>query len=484
MTQPQTVGTSVEPTRISRRGFHRAAAAAASSAFSFYFIPSHAWGQLEKPALAGIGAGGKGASDISGAAAAGFQIAALVDVVDRRKLGGVKIPRNPAKAQDDYPSLPFFADYREMFDRMGDKIDAVTVSTPDHHHFHASLLAMRGGKHVYCQKPLTHGIWEARTLAKVAAETGVKTQMGNQAHAQDHMRRCIELIRAGVIGKIKTVHGWTNRPIWPQGMADPPAGEAVPDWMSWEQWIGPAPFADYSAKLAPFGWRGVWHYGSGALGDRACHILDIGWWALQPGAPLSVTAEEQGGTNWSPPISSKITWQFAPSKYTADDGCQIIWYDGYPQAKFDAQTWSLKKEGDDYNHPTAEVMGSEDYRQYDIVMEGERGRMFFNRDHLNWRLDVGHELDGFEWPEPTIPRAPEQDNYREWFQAVNGTIDRSQSDFSAAGPFTEMILLGTIAQRLPGKVLRWDNDAMTIKGHPEADAWIHRDYRPGWSVDV
>jgi len=296
------------------------------------------------------------------------------------------------------------------------------------------------------------------------------------------MRRCIELVRAGVIGKIKAAYGWTNRPIWPQGMKTPPDTEPVPAWINWEQWIGPAPFVDYSSKIAPFNWRGIWDYGCVALGDMACHILDMPWWALQPGPPLSVTAEQQGGTEWSPPISSKITWQFGPSEYTADDGCRIVWYDGYPDAHFDRESWSLKKEGDEFHHPPAEVMGAADYRQYDNVLIGEQGRMFFNRDHVNWRLDVGPEIDRFAWPEQSLPRAPEQDNYREWFQAVMGKLDRSQSDFSTAGPFTEMILLGTVAQRLPGETLEWDHDAMEIKGRPETKYWIHRDYRPGWEA--
>ena len=164
---------------------------------------------------------------------------------------------------------------------MGDKVDAVTVSTPDHHHFHASVMAMQAGKHVYCQKPLTHGIWEARMMAQIASQTGVKTQMGNQAHANDHMRRCVELIRAGIIGKVKEIHAWTNRPIWPQGFHSPPAKEAVPAAIDWNQWIGPAPWVDYSHLIAPFSWRGWWDYGTGALGDMACHIMDMGYWAMQ-----------------------------------------------------------------------------------------------------------------------------------------------------------------------------------------------------------
>ena len=482
MSQPANTVTHHQPAkRTSRRGFHRTAAAAASSAFAFYFIPSSARGALERPALAGIGTGGKGASDIKGAQQAGFQIAALVDVVDQRKAAGVKLARGQGRVQAELSSVPFFDDYREMLDQMGDRIDAVTVSTPDHHHFHASWLAMKAGKHVYCQKPLTNDIWEARELTRVAAETGVKTQMGNQAHAKDHMRRCIELLQAGVIGKVREVHAWTNRPIWPQGIADPPPPEPVPKWMNWEQWIGPAQFVDYSSKIAPFNWRGIWDYGCGALGDMACHIMDMGYWALQPGAPMSMKAEAQGGTAWSPPISSQITWKFGPSEYTPKEGCRFTWYDGYPHARFDRETWSLVKEGDDFNHPPDDIMMGEDHRKYGSVLIGERGRLCFHRDKLNWKLDVDHEIDGFDWPEQSLPRATGEDNYVEWFEAVTGKLDRSQSDFAHAGPFTEMILLGTLAQRRPGETLEWDSDALTINGLPEPRAWM-TEYPQGWKV--
>ena len=176
---------------LSRRGFAKATGATFGAALGFHFIPSRAWGNLEKPTLAGIGAGGKGKADISGAKRAGFVVRALVDVVDAKKLPS-KVSRKEKSVIDvrgGSPEAEFFTDYREMFEKMGDKIDAVTVSTPDHHHFHATVAAIKAGKHVYAQKPLTHGIWEARTLRKLANESPVKTQMGNQAHANDHMRR-------------------------------------------------------------------------------------------------------------------------------------------------------------------------------------------------------------------------------------------------------------------------------------------------------
>ena len=389
-----------------------------------------------------------------------------------------------AEVRTAYPDAVFGTDYREMIAQLGDKIDAVMVSTPDHHHFHASTQAMLAGKHVYCQKPLTHGIWEARKMREVAAETGVKTQMGNQAHAQDHMRRCVELIRAGVIGKVKEIHTWTNRPIWPQGFAEPPAAEKVPPGIDWKQWVGPAPWVEYNRVIAPFNWRGWWNFGTGALGDMACHIMDVGYWAMDPGPPLTVLAQAHGATALSPPINSKITWTFAANPYSSANGFQIHWYDGYVDAKFNRQKWALDKANEEYNHPSEDVLEGMDFSKYGSVIVGEHGKLFFNRGKKDWVLRLNHQIDGFAWPEPSLPRATEQNNYREWYDAVTGSIERSQSHFGHAGPFTETILLGVLAQRFSGELLEWDARRLEIIGRPELKKFIQRDYAAGWEAKL
>lgn len=470
------------PRKISRRGFGKTVGAAASTVFGFSFIPSHAWGNLEKPTLGAVGTAGKGRADISGAVDAGFQVAALVDVFDADKLKSEEGKRlqGLSTARRTYPNARFFTDYREMLEKMGDKVDAVTVSTPDHHHFHASALAMLAGKHVYCQKPLTHGIWEARHLSEIAAQTGVKTQMGNQAHARDPLRRCVELVRAGVVGKVSAVHTWTNRPIWPQGFAEPPQGEPVPSGVDWEQWIGPAPFVNYSSKIAPFSWRGWWDYGTGALGDMACHIMDMPYWALASTPPRSVFAKQKGATELSPPISSKITWDFAANDLTVDSGFKFHWYDGYVDASFDRESWSLEKNGKLYNHPGEDVLDGMDFRQYGSVIVGTEGKLFFHRGKKHWALNASSDVDGFAWPEKTIQRARQQNNYFEWMDAIQGKVDQGQSHFGYAGPFTEMILLGVLAQRVPNVLLEWDAESLAIKGRSDLQPWIRRDYRSGW----
>ena len=475
--------------QISRRRFGKLAGISAAAAFGFQFIPSRAWGQLTKPALAGIGSGGKGRSDIGGSDYAGFHVIALADVVAGKKIDNpTRKLKSVADTQKHYNEAKLYSDYREMFDAMGDKIDAVTVSTPDHHHFHASILAMQAGKHVYCQKPLCHGIWEARMMSKVAKETGVKTQMGNQAHANDHMRRCVELIRSGIIGKVKEVHAWTNRPIWPQGFAKAPEKLPVPEWLDWEQWIGPAPWVDYNQVIAPFAWRGWWDYGTGALGDMACHIMDMGYWAVMPGAPTSVTAKENGATELSPPINSIIEWEFASSKHTSKSGFKYVWYDGYVDAYFDRKSWTLIKNSNEYNHPNEDVLEGKSFQDYGSVIIGEDGKLFFHRQRNNWIVETSHGIDGFKWPKPTLYRAGGPDNrnanYVEWMDAIKGKVDDGLSGFSHAGPFTEVVLLGTLAQRHGGQKLEWNADKMEVIGRPELKRFIKRDYRTGWEIKV
>lgn len=470
---------------ISRRQFGKLAGATFGAAAGFHFIPSHAWGRLEKLALAGIGMGGKGRSDIQNSKGVGFEIVALVDVVDVSKMSSVGGRlKGVAGTRGAFPKAAFYTDYRQMLAEMDQKVDAVTVSTPDHHHFHAAALAMQAGKHVYCQKPLTHGIWEARMMAKLAQQNGVKTQMGNQAHANDHMRRCVELIRAGIIGKVKEIHAWTNRPIWPQGFKTPPPEQEVPPGVDWKQWIGPAPWVHYSSKIAPFAWRGWWDYGTGALGDMACHIMDMGYWAMDAPAPATVVAQQSGATEISPPINSQITWTFPPSEYSLEDGFKYCWYDGYVDAHFDRDSWRLVKESNAYNHPGEDVLDGMDFHRYGSVVVGEKGKLFFHRGRREWVVKPANLTNGFQEPDLSIPRATNQNNYQEWMDAIQGKVDQGQSNFQYAAPLTETILLGVVAQRVPDTTLAWDAEKLTVKGRPELQKYIHRPYREGWKLEV
>ena len=316
----------------SRRQFAKGIGITAA-ALHFQVVPSRVFGANDKITLAGIGTAGKGASDISGSAGAGFEITHLCDIVDSDKYPNER--GSYAKTRSTYPDAKFYQDWREMLAEEGEKIDAVTVSTPDHVHAHASIAAMKQNCAVYCQKPLTHGIWEARQLTRVAEKTGVVTQMGNQAHAQDHMRRVVELVRAGLIGEVTEIHAWTNRPIWPQAIPKWPEAEAAPKHINWDLWLGPAPFREYSSRIAPFKWRGYWDFGTGALGDMACHIMDCAFWAAELGSPTSVSAISADGkgaqSDVSPPTWATITYEF-PGK--GKKPIKFVWYDGYKDAVF------------------------------------------------------------------------------------------------------------------------------------------------------
>src|SRR5688572_6502299 len=290
----------IVPRHPTRRRFLQSSAAVAGAALAFpMIVPSRAFGANDRLAVAAVGANGKGAVDINGAQAAGAQIVALCDV-DERSLD---------ERGQQFPQAKRYKDYREMLDKEQQNIDAVTVSTPDHHHAPAAMRAMRLGKHVYCQKPLTHTVQEARLMAELAREKKVATQMGNQGHSDIDTRRLVELIRAGVLGKVTDVHVWTNRPIWPQGIARPATAE-VPPGLDWDLWLGPAPHRSYAAGYHPFNWRGFWDFGTGALGDMGCHCMDLPFFALNLRDPTSLSAQSSEVNEESAPSWSIIEYAF------------------------------------------------------------------------------------------------------------------------------------------------------------------------------
>ena len=432
--------------RISRRAF---VSAAASTAYAFTYLPRRVWGANERLHVASIGVGGKGAGEVRDLAAEDCNIVALCDVDERRA----------AKTIDSFPGAKKYNDFRVMLDRQKD-IDAVTVSTPDHTHAVASVMAMKLGKHVYCQKPLTHSIYEARVMAQTAADMNVATQMGNQAHAGEPIRRAVELVRAGIVGNVHEVHVWTNRPIWPQGLTRPAEVHAIPSGLNWDLWLGPAPYREYHSSYLPFNWRGWWDFGTGALGDMACHMMDMAYWSLDLGHPTSVAAESHGGTSESPPEWSIITYEFPVRG--AMPAVKFIWYDGN---KF----------------PPADIVGDktpEQLKRLDCVLIGDKGKMFFSRSSTNWIIEPASILENFEPPERTIPRVKNED--AEWIAACKGG-PAALSNFSVSGPFTEVVLLGNLAVRA-GQKLAWDGPNMKATGVPEVDRFIRRDYRDGWQL--
>ncbi len=445
--------------KVTRRQFIGTGAA---SAFAFTFLPSRVWGANERVYVASIGVGGKGSSDVSGVDNNGGTIVALCDVDRARAKGSFK----------KYPYANRYRDFRKMLEKEQKAIDAVTVSTPDHTHAHASIMAMEMGKHVYCQKPLTHSVWEARRMAEVARKQGVVTQMGNQAHSGEPIRRGVELIRAGVIGNVKEVYTWTNRPIWPQGITRPEETPDVPDHLAWDLWLGPAPWRPYHPAYVPFKWRGWWDFGTGALGDMACHIMDMAYWSLDLGAPETVDAESGGMTKESPPNWSTVSYQFPARGYQPP--VKYYWYDG-------------KKENGNRNLPPDDVLEGEDPGQWDCVLIGDKGKMWFKRggpgsdigddfDNSYWKIRSDRDLSDFKAPPKVIPRTKNEDY--EWVQGIKGG-PTPLSNFTRSGPFTETVLLGNLAIRL-NKRLEWDSHNLKATNAPEADQYIKREYREGW----
>jgi predicted dehydrogenase len=434
--------------------------------------------------------------------AAGGTFVALCDV-DADRAG---------KTFQSFPDARRYTDFRVMLEKEKG-IDAVTISTPDHTHAHPALMAMAMGKHVYCQKPLTHSVHEARVLTIAAQRFGVQTQMGNQAHAGEPIRRAVELVRAGVIGPVREVHAWTNRPIWPQGQAalderNRLAGEPKPAGLDWDLWLGPALDRPFNGCYVPFRWRGWWDFGTGALGDMACHIVDMAYWALDLGWPTSVEAQSSGLTDETGPLWSTITYQF-PARQSVGGGEQggavgpravveqppvkFVWYDGSRDGKQNAPYELLQRATEQAaeEEPVAEPTGNPPAKKkkqqagidspgrWDLILVGDLGLMLFQRGNTNWIVTPSSRLEALADLPRTIPRVANED--AEWIEACKGG-PKALSSFDYSGPLTEMVLLGNLAVRL-GKPIQWDAQALKATGAPEADELIRRKYRQGWELD-
>src|SRR5262245_22886356 len=308
--------------RTTRRDFLKQSTAAGVGFWvAAGLTPSVSRSANEQLSFACIGVGGKGSSDTDQAGNFG-NVVALCDIDDNTLNGKAK----------RFPKAKLYHDFRKLFDEMGKSIDAVTVSTPDHTHAHSSIMAMRMGKHVYCEKPLTHSVWEARQLRELAAKHKVATQMGNQGTSSGGLRTAVEIIRSGAIGEVREIHLWTNRPIWPQGQAALDArmkGNAtVPNTLSWDLWLGPCSDRAYNSSYLPFSWRGWWDFGTGALGDMGCHTMNLPFMALRLGAPSAISADVEGNKvdRDACPVGCTVTYEF-PSRGEGMPACRLFWYE-------------------------------------------------------------------------------------------------------------------------------------------------------------
>lgn len=478
----------------SRRQFIRKSALAASS---FYIVPRHVLGgkgytpPSDQLNLAAIGAGGKGTSDIKNASVQGRErVVALCDV---------DFSGSATRAVEAFPTAALYADYREMLDKEKD-IDAVTISTPDHVHGPAAAYAMQRGIHVYVQKPMTHNIREARVLTEMAREHKIVSQMGNQGGSNPLLGMVQGWVDSGKLGKISKVQVWTNRPVWPQGFAMPePVADKKPADLHWDLWLGPAESIPYTPDIHPFNWRGWWDYGTGALGDVGCHLIDIPFRTL--GLTYPKDAECSVGAiftqMWTPeyhpkgcPPSSFITLHFDATEKT-NAPIEMTWSDG-----------GIRPSHPDIIPADHDIGGTNSANG--VLIIGEKGIISTNINDSSPLMPKLYLNDGTTefGPEKESSDEPEYGHQRKWVDACKAGFGSKEhqaltSSFDYAGPMTETVLMGNLAIRsymlrkdkkngrpeyYGRHKLLWDGDNMKITNLKEANQFVTRTYRQGWEV--
>jgi predicted dehydrogenase len=471
----------------SRRSFIKTAGLAAAG---FMIVPRHVLGGTgftapsDRLQVAGVGVGGKGQSNIANIYKGGKAgIAFLCDVDDRRAATTVK----------NFPAAKYYKDYREMLDRDGKNIDAVVVSTPDHNHAMIAMAAMQLGKHVYVEKPLTHDIYEARKLTEAAQQYKVVTQMGNQGASGDGVRQLQDWVDGGVIGKVKDVYCWTDRPSWPQGILWPGTSGQVPPELDWDLWLGSAPYRPYVDKLVPFNWRGWWDFGTGALGDMGAHLIEPPFRILDLDTPTQVECSvgsiyvdefKRGYFPDSAPPSSHVILTFQKTKKTKDD-LQIHWMDG----------------GIKPGRPE-ELAANEPFGPNGVLFEGTKGKMMCDVYGANPRLLPLSRSNEVKVKQ-SVARVPGgvDGHYWSWVEACiagYGKMNLS-SPFEVAGPLTETLLIANLAIRgtdiqkptadgkrftYPGRDIKllWDKESLRVTNFDDVNQFVKRTYRQGWSL--
>ncbi len=467
---------------MKRRKFVKATAASISA---FYIVPRHVLGKgfiapSDKLNIAAIGSGGKGTVNITSSFNNGSEnIIALCDVDDRMA----------TKMREAHSKAKYYRDFRELLDKEDKNIDAVIVSTPDHMHGVQALQAMKRGKHVYVEKPLTHDIYEARLLTEAAAKYKVVTQMGNQGSSGDDTRLVETWIQAGVIGEVHTVHVWTNRPVWPQGIASPTEEFPIPKEVDWDLWLGTAPKRKFNPLYIPANWRGWGDFGTGALGDMGCHFIDVPFRALKLGYPTSVSCsvgavwtgffEEAVYTDSLPP-SSKIHLQF-PSRGNMGP-VELNWYDGGILPK-----------------RPKELLPDEQMGEWDggIIFEGSSGKMMAGLFGRNPTLlpSKGMDVDSLPKSKFDFVDGGSVGHQQQWVKACkDGYGAYTSSSFDLAGPLTETVLMGNLAVRsfnhkegedfTGRKELLWDGANQKITNYEPANKFVRRTYRGEWGFNL
>ncbi len=437
--------------RSSRRSFIKTTAAIGAGYWALGGVsPRESRSALETINFASIGVGGKGDSDSADAGRAGNMVA-ICDVDDQQL----------NRAGTKWEKAKKYADFRKMFDEMGKSIDAVTVSTPDHTHAIASVMAMKQGKHCFTQKPLTKSVYEARVMAQVARENKVATQMGNQGTASNSLREAAAVVQSGVLGKVTEVHVWTNRPVWPQGIDKPTDTPPVPSHIHWDEWLSCAPKRPYNPAYHPFKWRGWWDFGTGALGDMACHTLNMPYMALDLKDPVWIQAETSGHNKQTFPGWSIINYLYPATDKRGE--IKFTWYDG-------------KK------LPPQELIGDAKMSGSGCLVIGDKGKLYAPGDYAENGIQM---LGGIEKPKVEWVKSP--GHFEEWVRAIKGG-EPARSNFpDYSGGLTETVVLGNLAVWAAaepglGKKIEWDAKKMEATNAPEVAHIVKPELQNGYSL--
>ena len=461
---------------LSRRTFLGSATAAAA----FSVVPAHVMGgqgktpPSEKLNIAAIGAGGRGRADLNQLDTE--NIVALCDIDERRAAGTAK----------KYKKAKIYKDFRRMLEQQKDDIDAVLVATADHTHAVATMAAVQEGKHVYTEKPLTHSVWEARKLREAVSTQKVASQMGNNGHAGDSVRRIRELLQDGAIGNVREVHCWTDRPFgwWPQGIGRPKQNPSTPSHVAWDLWLGPAPKRAYNPVYHPFSWRGWWDFGTGALGDIGCHSMDAPFFALDLYPVKSVEATFTGVKG----RGKNVTIQFGGQEFPAQADCtgpdaqtgpiaSVVHYE-FPQ-RGDMVPCTLTWWDGGMKPPRPPELGDTPLGGGGNMYIGDKGVILTGGYGGHPRIFPESRRRNYEEPPKTLPRVGAS-HHQDWIRACKGG-QPACSNFDYAVPLTEVVLLGNVALR-SGRKLNWDAENMKVTNVGDANRYVRDEYRKGWSL--
>ena len=465
--------------KINRRDFLKSTSAGVAI---FSIVPSYVLGRngqtppSGKLNIASVGVGGMGKSNLR----------AICKPLSERKEGDWPDSNSQnivalcdvdwdyaKKTFDEYPEAKRYKDYRVMLEEMGDKIDALVIATPDHTHACIAMEAMGRGKHVYVQKPLTHSVYEARMLTEAAHKFGVVTQMGNQGHSGEGIRLICEWIWDGAIGDVREAHAWTNRPLWPQGLVRPKDTPPVPATLDWDLWLGPAQQRPYHPAYHPWNWRAWVDFGTGALGDMACHILDPVFWALKLKYPISVQGSYTANfiekrrneeVNESYPLGSVIHLEYPAREFMP--AVKVHWYDGGLMPERPEELEEGRKMGDSNGG---------------VLFVGDKGKLMCGCYAEGPQLIPHSRMKAYKRPEKTLPRV-ETTHEMNWVNAIKEGKQAS-SNFDYAGPFTEMVLMGNLCLYKPAEKILWDGDNMKANNFSELNEYVNPPYREGWHLE-